>query len=111
MKSIFLTVLRAAFLMMLTLSLSATPSFAQEITGSIGGTVKDPSGASVPGATVTITDVEKKVVVRTVNTGEDGSFNAPQLPSATYEVSVEASNFKKHIEKDVKLDVNQRRTL
>ena len=52
----------------LFLSLSAV-AFAQEITGSISGTVKDSVGAAVKGATVTITDSEKKVVVRTVTFG------------------------------------------
>ncbi|HKC65013.1 MAG TPA: carboxypeptidase-like regulatory domain-containing protein, partial [Pyrinomonadaceae bacterium] len=48
--------------------------YAQEITGSIVGTVKDASGASVKDATVTITDSAKRVVVRTVQTNDDGQF-------------------------------------
>jgi Carboxypeptidase regulatory-like domain len=83
----------------------------QEITGNIVGTVKDSSGAAIKGATVTITDQDKGLVVRTVETGEGGEFVAPQLPSANYSVAVEASGFKKVVQTDVKLDVNQRRTL
>jgi hypothetical protein len=86
-------------------------AFAQEITGSIFGTVKDTSGAVVKGATVTITDSDKKVVVRTVSTNDEGQFSAPLLPVSKYDITVEASNFKKHVESGVKLDVNQRRTL
>jgi subtilisin-like proprotein convertase family protein len=85
--------------------------YAQEITGSIVGTVTDTSGAIVPGATITITDPAKRVVVRTIVTGDDGTFSAPQLPAAVYEVVVEAPNFKKHVETGVKLDVNQRRAV
>ena len=43
-------------------------AFAQETTGTLNGTVKDTTGAAVKGATVTITDEEKNVVVRTVTT-------------------------------------------
>ena len=94
----------------LFLSLSAV-AFAQEITGSISGTVRDSVGAAVRGATVTITDSAKKVVVRTVNTDDDGAFSAPLLPVAFYDITVEAPNFKKHVDADVKVDVNERRTV
>ena len=94
----------------LVLGLS-TVAFAQEVTGSINGTVKDSVGAVVKGATVTITDSDKKVLVRTVSTNDDGEFSAPLLPVAYYDVTVEAPNFKKHVENRVKLNVNERRTL
>ena len=42
-------------------------AMAQETTGSIFGTVKDPSGAVVPNARVTLTDIDKNVAVRSVN--------------------------------------------
>ncbi|HEY9282598.1 MAG TPA: carboxypeptidase-like regulatory domain-containing protein [Pyrinomonadaceae bacterium] len=84
---------------------------AQEITGSIVGSVRDAAGAGVPNATVTITDVAKQTVVRTLTTTDDGEYSAPQLPVGTYEVSVEAPGFKRYVETNVKLDVNQRRTI
>src|SRR5438552_1311736 len=62
---------------------------AQETTGSIVGTVRDANGAAVSGATVTITDAEKKVVVRTSTTNDDGVYAVPNLPVGTYEVTVE----------------------
>ena len=83
---------------------------AQEITGSIVGTVKDSTGAAVNGATVTITQSDQRVVVRTTTTS-DGQFSIPNLTSAYYDVTVEAPNFKKHVESRVKLDVGQRRTV
>ncbi len=88
----------------LLLGMSAV-AFAQEITGSINGSVKDSVGAAVKGATVTITDSEKKVVVRTISTNDDGEFSAPLLPVAFYDITVEAPNFKKHVESRVKLNV------
>src|SRR6266508_2293406 len=96
--------LRFVFAALALFSFMAVAS-AQEVTGSIGGTVKDPNGAAVAGATVTITDTEKKVVARTVTTDDNGAFSAPNLPSAFYDVTVEASSFKKHIETKVKVDV------
>src|SRR5450759_2821511 len=86
-------------------------AWAQEINGSISGTVKDPNGAAVAGATVTITDSGKKLVVRTVTTDENGAFAAPDLPPAFYDIMVAASSFKKHLSNQVKVNVNERRTL
>jgi Carboxypeptidase regulatory-like domain len=83
----------------------------QEITGSIVGTVKDQNGAAVKGATVTITNSDTKLVTRTVTTNDDGEFSAPLLPVAFYDVTVEATSFKKQIEERVKLNVNERRTV
>ena len=83
----------------------------QEVTGSISGTVKDSSGAAVNGATVTITDSAKKVVVRTVSTNSNGEFFVPLVPVALYDLSVEATNFKKHVDQGVKVNVNERRTV
>jgi hypothetical protein len=94
----------------LSLSLGAT-ALSQEITGSISGTVKDSAGSAVKGATVTITDSAKKAVARTITTGDDGEFSAPLLPVAFYDITVEAPNFKKHVENQVKLNVNERRTV
>ena len=85
--------------------------FGQEITGTITGIVKDSAGAAVSGASVTITDSEKKGVTRTVTTNDAGQFSAPNLGSGFYDVVVEAPNFKKHLESRVKLDVNERRNV
>lgn len=86
-------------------------AFGQEVTGVINGTVKDANGGGIAGATVTITDSDKKVVVRTVNANDNGEFTAPNLLSGSYDMSVEAPNFKKSLLSRVKLDVGQRRTV
>src|SRR5687768_8636336 len=84
----------------------------QEVTGAIVGTVRDSAGAAVPGATVTITDPSKgNQLVRTLTTSDDGDFNAPNLPISTYDVTVEAPNFKKSVNKSIKVDVGQRRAV
>jgi hypothetical protein len=84
---------------------------AQETTGSINGTVTDATGAAVKGATVTIPDQEKNVVVRTAVTGDAGEYSVPNLPVALYTITVEAPNFKKSVQTNIKLDVNARRTV
>lgn len=84
---------------------------AQEVTGSLTGTVKDANGSAVKAASVTVTDTEKKLVVRTTTTDDDGAFTVTDLHVGVYDVTVEAPNFKKHLESNVKVDVGQRRAL
>ena len=97
-------------LMLLTLTLSGVAS-AQEITGNLYGTVKDTSGAVVKGATVTITDTEKQVVVRTLESGDEGEWRAENLPAGLYQIAIEAPNFKKSVQNSIKLDVGARRAV
>lgn len=86
-------------------------TLAQDTTGVINGMVKDANGAAISGATVTISEADKKVVVRTVTANDSGEFNAPNLLSGFYDISVEAASFKKSVVSRVKLDVGQRRTV
>jgi hypothetical protein len=62
-------------------------------TGDISGTVIDPNGAIVQGATVTITSKDTGAV-RTATTNEFGEFSAPQLETGNYEISVSKAGFK-----------------
>ena len=86
-------------------------TFAQEITGNLNGTVKDSTGAIIKGATVTITDSQKNVVVRTVQTNDEGDYSVPNLAVGVYSIAVEATNFKKTVQNDIKVDVGQRRNV
>jgi hypothetical protein len=97
-------------LVVLTLVSFAGIVSAQEVTGSLNGTVKDATGGVVSGATVTIADSDKKIVLRTTTTNEEGQYSAPNLPSGFYDITVEAPNFKKHIETRLKLNVSDKRT-
>jgi uncharacterized surface anchored protein len=62
--------------------------------GSLLGTVRNSNGGAIAGAKVTITDAEKKVVVRTVTTTEEGQYSAPLLQAGVYDITVEAPSFK-----------------
>src|SRR5438128_1842985 len=86
-------------------------ALSQEITGSIVGSVKDANGAAVKGATVTVTNLATKQVVRTATTDDDGGYSARDLPVGTYDVAVEATGFKKHVASKVQVDVGTPRTL
>ncbi len=82
----------------------AIASFAQLPTAKIVGTVKDSSGASVPGAMVKVTNVDTNIT-RTLTTGADGSYNALELPTGNYQVEVTAAGFKSEIYKGITLEV------
>ncbi len=80
------------------------PAFAQKITGTISGSVTDPSGAVVIDASVTVTNVETGLV-RATTTNISGEFSAPDLPAGLYKVVVKQSNFKEFIADKVELHV------
>jgi hypothetical protein len=67
---------------------------AQAVYGSIAGTVSDAQGAVVPGATVTITSVERSTS-DTVQTNDSGLYIKDRLLPGKYKVTIEKSGFKK----------------
>lgn len=75
-----------------TVLLLVAASFAQERVGSIVGTVTDPSGAAIPGATVTITAVSSASSTE-VTADETGKFQVLQLPAGSYNVSAGSAGF------------------
>ncbi len=89
MKKIFM------FVMAMTLAFFATSAMAQtSTTGSIEGTVTDPNGAAVKGATVTATS-PNLISAKTSTTGDDGRYQILALPPGNYELTVEAGGFAK----------------
>jgi len=82
--------------LLVCVSLALCVSAMGQTNGAIRGTVTDPSGAVVPGASVTATQVGTDTN-RTVTAGSDGAFDIPELPVATYSVTVEAKGFKKYV--------------
>ncbi len=72
--------------------ISCTVAFGQSATTSLRGIVKDPSGALVPGATITITDksVDKTL---TAESNAAGQYQFPQIPPAKYLITVTATGF------------------
>src|SRR5882762_4054523 len=87
---------------------TALPALAQSqaINGSIEGTVKDSSGAALPGVTVTVTNTDTGAQ-RVVISGGEGSYRAPLLPLGKYDVIAELSGFKKFEQKGITLSAGQ----
>ena len=81
-------------------------AFAQQITGSIRGTVLDPSGAVVKDAIVTATQIETGLT-RTAATDHDGNYVLLELPVGHYRVEVEAKGFQKYVQEGISLNVNE----
>jgi hypothetical protein len=84
--------------------------FSQYTTASLGGSVADPSGAPVPGARVTVEQVETGFT-RTAMNGSDGTFLIPSLPVGTYQVNVVKTGFSQYVQKGITLTVNQSATI
>jgi Carboxypeptidase regulatory-like domain len=82
--------------------LSLTPAFAQSDLGRISGFVKDPSGATVPNAKVTVQN--NSGVSRQTTTNEDGHYTITNVPPGFYTMTAEAPNFRKYESKGNKLD-------
>jgi hypothetical protein len=78
---------------MLVLALLGTAGYAQTFRGAINGTVTDPSGAVLSGATVKATNVATAVTIDTKTTS-DGEFAFQDLPLGTYKIEVAASGFR-----------------
>ena len=68
-------------------------ALSQTTTGRIVGNVSDPSGATVGGATITITDVQRNIS-RTITTDASGEYVAPELQPGDYKVQAQAKGFK-----------------
>jgi len=95
-----------AFMLLLLLTSSGGPLFAQEVTGSIRGVVLDPSGAGVPSAKVTATQVETGLSRATV-TDRHGAYILVLLPVGHYRLEASAKDFRKFAQEGITLSVNE----
>nr|MDP9112614.1 carboxypeptidase-like regulatory domain-containing protein [Acidobacteriota bacterium] len=110
-KSIFSAPLRSfrasrIFTLLAATLLVSTSLWAQGAAGSIAGTVTDPSGASIPGAKVTLTDMARGGA-RALTTDAAGAYAAPNLTPGTYSVKVEFQGFKTTERPNIVLEVGQ----
>jgi hypothetical protein len=80
--------------------------YAQSNQGRILGTVRDQSGGTIAGATVTVTDTLKGVN-RTLTTDEAGEYAAPNLDPSTYRIRVEYKGFKTYTREGLVIGVGQ----
>jgi len=90
----------------LLILLVASPLFASGPTGTITGTITDPSGAVIAKARVMVRD-EGTNAIRDAETNEDGDYTVALLPPGRYSVSVENAGFRRSVIHGVSLEVDQ----
>jgi hypothetical protein len=88
------------------LFLLSSYTWAQEVTASIVGTVVDPSGAAVSGATITAKDLDRGTIL-TTTTNDAGAFNISGVPVGRYQIKAEAKGFQSAVNPDLTITLNQ----
>src|SRR3954468_18693337 len=88
-----------ALMCTLVLSLAA---FAQETTGGVQGTIRDPQGAVISGATVTVSG-PALIGKKTATTDSAGNYHIEQLPPGTYSITVNAAGFSPATQNDLRI--------
>src|SRR5260221_13476094 len=94
----------SAAVLMLALA-GPTKAFAQAVSATLIGTVTDSCGATVPNATITVTETQTGVSRKT-STTSDGVYTVPFLAPGVYRVEVENPGFKKFSRDNVGLAVS-----
>jgi Carboxypeptidase regulatory-like domain len=79
--------------------------YGQAVNATLLGTVTDPTGAAVPGAKITVTEVATSIS-HSGQTNESGNYTFPDLPPGVYTVTVEMGGFKRETRRDITLLVN-----
>jgi hypothetical protein len=97
--------IRLAVSLMVFLFALSTFTGAQSSTTSVRGTVTDKSGAAVANAKVTVSN-PAQALVRTVETGPEGTYEVLQLSPGSYQISVEMAGFRRYEQKGIQLLVN-----
>src|SRR5438128_6452759 len=100
----FMRASEIAFVLVCVLGISV--AWSQTATGRIIGTVTDPTGAVIPGAPITVTNVGTQTAYSAL-TNEQGFYQVLLLPIGMYQVSAEMQGFQKAVTKPEKLEINQ----
>ncbi len=96
---------RKIFVLFALAVMFAALGYSQAVNATLLGTVTDSSGAVIPNAKVTITDVNTGIS-RVATTNESGNYTFPDIAPGTYTVSTEQTGFKKENRTGVVVDVN-----
>lgn len=99
-----------AALFMAALLISPSATFSQTVTGSLSGTVRDLSGAVVPGARVVLTNEATRVSVTSFS-NKDGNFSFPALMPGTYRIAVSMQGFATWVENGISLNSHESRAI
>jgi Carboxypeptidase regulatory-like domain len=96
--------------LLISFSLLVTSAFAQIVGASLGGTVRDESGAMLPQASVSVRNIETGAE-RKLATDEEGRYAAPSIGIGRYEVTVSKSGFHTQVKTGIELSVGQKATV
>ena len=103
--------LQKYLLVLLTVGLCVLPALGQGAsTGSLSGTVTDPKGAVVAGATVTVKNAATNQEFST-QTNNNGAYSITALTTGVYTASIVAAGFKQAAVTDIKIDVAKTSTI
>ena len=94
-----------SWIVLVAVSLIGVPSWAQSFNGSISGTVKDPSGAIVGGAELTLKNQAKGVELRRTST-DKGDYAFRNLVPGSYEIKVSGPGFQPFAQKNIEVTLN-----
>ena len=97
----------ATTVLFLFLTFLCSPLHAQYENGSVVGTIHDPSGATVAGATVKITNIATGISVQT-KTNSQGDYEVPQLRVGVYDISTTATGFSEVAAQNISVSVGGR---
>ena len=98
----------SALLIALALVLAqAYPAFAQQDQGAVTGTITDQTGASVPNADVTLTNVDTGLVLNAKTDGS-GNYTFSPVKIGNYKVSAAAPGFSTTTQSNIRVDVQSR---
>jgi hypothetical protein len=97
------------FIATITMTLIAGVTFAQTTSGDLVGTVRDPSGAIIPNAAVTVTNEATGVAV-SVKAGDNGEFRAGNLLPGKYDLAVSSAGFQPYSLHAITVDLNKTST-
>ena len=92
--------------LMIAAFVASFPALCQQVTATITGQVRDPTGSQIPGAKVTATDTERGLAFTTTTNG-DGRYNISNLPVGTYNIKVETQGFQTATQSNLTLQLNQ----
>ncbi|MSO30843.1 MAG: carboxypeptidase regulatory-like domain-containing protein [Acidobacteria bacterium] len=103
------SIVRAAAVVGLMALVTSVPAWAQA-TAQLSGSVKDQSGAVLPGVTVTATQTDTGFT-RTVVTDDSGAYVMPNLPTGPYKLDVSLQGFKSYLQTGIVLRVGETPTI
>jgi hypothetical protein len=96
----------SSFYLLAALLLCPAAAFAQSQNASLSGRVTDASGASIPQATVTLSQTERSLK-STVQTDSDGRYEFGNVAPGAYDLSITATGFREYVEHGIQLLANQ----